>query len=103
MLKRIPGLKLPRWINLALLLALGKVLFVTGFADLGRVSFCATNAIIPAAGWIVITMVLDLNFVVAITVVGVRFLLAKWLGGAKRTSSVFGDGSFVGGKVEGKA
>jgi hypothetical protein len=95
MLSKIAKLKVPRWINLGILLGLGKVLFITGFQDLNRVSLCAVQAIVPTAGWIVLTMALDALGVVAVSVVGVRFLVGRWVGSGDkekdRESEMFGD------------
>jgi len=72
-------LAVPRAINLILLMLLSAVLFLTGLADLERVSLCATS-IIPGALQGAFTLVVMFGLVVSGSVVVVRYTLVKWLG-----------------------
>lgn len=73
------NLRKPRAVNLAVLIFLSAILFLTGLADLGRVSFCATN-VIPGALQALFALWVLLGLTVSASVVAVRMILAKWLG-----------------------
>jgi len=71
--------KLIRAGNMLLLLILSALLFLTGLADLGSVSFCATS-IVPGAWQGAICVLALLGLVVSSSVIACRMILSKWLG-----------------------
>ena len=81
----IPKLSLIRGSNLGFLLGLSVVLFITGFADISKVSLCVTDAIIPDVAFLVIGGLTMLSLVSGLTVVAMRYVIQRWVGRKRET------------------
>jgi hypothetical protein len=81
----IPKLNLMRVVNIGFLLVLAQLSFITGFADLSKVSLCITNAVIPGVAFLVIGGAAMLSLVSGLTVVAMRFLIQRWVGKKRET------------------
>jgi hypothetical protein len=85
MLSAIPKIGLLRGTNLGILLILTELLFITGFADISKVSLCITNAVIPGVAFLVIGGAAMLSLMSGLSVVAMRFLIQRWVGKKRET------------------
>ena len=85
MLAAVPKISLARAVNLNVLLVLAELVFITGFVEIGKASLCITDAVIPGVAFLVIGGVAMLSLVSGATVVGMRFLIQKWVGKKRET------------------
>jgi hypothetical protein len=100
LLSAMPNLSLVRGVNLSLLLALSVILYITGFADISKVSLCLTNAIIPDVAFLLIGSLTVLSLVSGLTVVLMRYLIQRWVGQKRETPFWGADEKMSGAKIE---
>jgi hypothetical protein len=78
-LPSIRALTLPRATNLAILLTLADILFVTGLVDIQRVSLCTVqlpDAVLVGAGMNIASV-----FTTGVTVVQAKWVVRRWVRG----------------------
>jgi hypothetical protein len=79
----IPRFSIVRAAILALLIGLSQLLFITGFSELSKISLCVTDAVIPSSAFLVLGSAVLGQLISAMTVIGLKFYVQKWMGGKR--------------------